>query len=163
MSSEAAFHLAGHAVATSFSRYHTLAAPLKVDTYGSGEIIAALSRRKLRESLKLAAVSARTDPEVAAGIAVVLCAGLASEQHAASLGLDVAVHEERSAGDFAAAREELKLAGLSDDTEPYAAIARDLIADRWVYVESVARRLMHVSELHHAEVEKIIDDIAKGA
>ena len=57
---EAAFHLAGHAVAAHLSRYHVLALPLRVDAWGSGEVTAALSRRKLIAAERLAAV--RPDP-----------------------------------------------------------------------------------------------------
>lgn len=159
---ESAFHLAGHAVATSFSRYHVLAAPLKADSYGTGEITAALSRRKLRASQKVAEASARTDPEVAGGIALILCAGLASEQLAAAQGFDVSVEPARSAGDFEVARDELRLAGLSDDITPYVAAAEKLLGQRWAYVESVAKRLMLVSELHHSEVDTIIKETEMG-
>ena len=70
---EAAFHHAGHAVAAHLSRYHAIAVPLYIDAYGGGEVVAALSRRKLVAAEKVASLSARSDPEVATSIAVMRC------------------------------------------------------------------------------------------
>ena len=64
---EAAFHQAGHAVASHLSRFHMLVQTLKIDSYGAGEMTAALSRRKLIGAKKLADAAARSDPDLADG------------------------------------------------------------------------------------------------
>jgi hypothetical protein len=153
---EAAFHHAGHAVAAHLSKYHVLAAALKVDSYGTGEIVAALSRRKLQTAGKAAAVSARTDPDVAAGIAVILAAGLAGEEIAAARALCIGVDRSMSEGDFEVARTELRIAGLADDTHPYQEAALRLLNDHWSRVERLAEALVLNGELGPQAVHDII-------
>ena len=154
---EAAFHHAGHAVAAHLSKFHVLAHPLKIDVYGTGEVTAALSRRKLLAAEKVAAASARTDPEVAASIVVILCAGLASERIAAARSVAVKPDPERSAGDFAMAHAELKQAGLGGSTRPYEDAASALLDDHWLTVKAIAERLCAVEELTPAEISALID------
>ena len=153
---EAAFHHAGHAVATHFSDYHILAAPLSIATYGNGEVVSALSRRKLTSAGKPADISSRTDPQVASGIAVILCAGLASESLASELDLRVSVRRSLSAGDLALAQEELRLAGLDDDTAPYERIAKDVLSTHWAYVVSVADALLAEDTMDPSRVHELM-------
>ncbi len=156
----AAFHHAGHAVAAHLSKYHVLAASLKVDSYGTGEIVAALSRRKLQTAGKAAEVSSRADPEVAAGIAVILAAGLASEEIAVARSLCAGVDRSMSDGDFEVARSELRLAGLSDDTVPYRQAALELLDSNWQRVERIAEALVLNGELDPQVVHDIIQRMA---
>ncbi|MDQ6684180.1 MAG: hypothetical protein M3Z16_03560 [Pseudomonadota bacterium] len=154
--SQAAFHHAGHAVATHLSPYHVLAAPINVNSFGSGEISAALSRRKLHEAAKVGELSSRIDPEVVAAIVVILCAGLASEEIAASLGQPVIPDPAKSAGDFEKARAELELAALDDDLLPHRLAARQLLLQHWSAVERVAARLLVEGELHPHELPEVV-------
>ena len=154
---EAAFHHAGHAVAAHLSKYHALALPLRIDAYGSGEVTAALSRRKLLAAEKIATAAARVDPEVAESIAVILCAGLASEQLAAARSVAVTPDPARSAGDLKMARDELRLAGLPDDTRPHEDAAAALLALHWLRVQAVAERLAVAEELTPAEISALLD------
>ncbi len=156
-SREAAFHHAGHAVAAHLSKFHVLALPLKIDVFGTGDITAALSRRKLIAAEKIAAASARTDPEVAASIAVILCAGLASERIAATRSVGVTPDPERSAGDLAMARAELEQAGIECSTQPFEDAASALLVVHWVTVQAIAERLASVEELTPEEISALID------
>ena len=153
---EAAFHHAGHAVATHLSDFHVLAAPLNIATYGNGEIVSALSRRKLTSAGKVADLSSRMDPQVASGIAVILCAGLASETLASELDLHVCVRRSMSAGDLALAKDELRLAGLPDDTAPYESAAKHLLSIHWAYVVSVADALLAEETIDPARVHELM-------
>ena len=154
---EAAFHHAGHAVAAHLSKYHALALPLRIDAWGAGEVTAALSRRKLVAAEKTATAEARIDPEVAASIAVILCAGLASERLAAERQAPVRPDPARSRGDFEMARAELRSAGLPDDTVPHEAAAEALLAIHWTRVETIAERLAFAEELSPAEIAELIE------
>jgi hypothetical protein len=154
---EAAFHHAGHAVAAHLSRYHVLALPLRIDAYGSGEVTAALSRRKLLAAEKVASADARADPEVAASIALILCAGLASERLAAERSVPLTPDPARSTGDLQMAREELRQAGLPDATEPHEDAAAALLAAHWPRVLSIAERLVVAEELSPTEIATLID------
>jgi hypothetical protein len=154
---EAAYHHAGHAVAAHLSKYHVLALPLKIDAYGSGDVTAALSRRKLLAAEKVAAFSARTDPEVAGSIAVILCAGLASERLAAARRVALKPDPKRSAGDFAMARAELQQAGIDPATRPYEDAAHALLDGHWATVQTIAERLALVEELSPAQISALID------
>lgn len=156
---EAAFHLAGHAVAAHLSRYHVLALPLRVDAWGSGEVTAALSRRKLIAAEKVASAEARVDPEVAESIAVILCAGLASERIAAERLAAVRPDPARSRGDLEMARAELRGAGLPDHTEPHEAAAATLLALHWPRVETIAKRLAAAGKLSAAEIAALLDSL----
>ena len=153
---EAAFHHAGHAVATQLSDHHVLAAPLSIATYGDGEIVAALSRKKLTSAGKAADLSSRSDPQVASGIAVILCAGLASESLASEFDLQVSVRRSMSAGDIALAKAELRLAGLADDTAPYESAAKNLLSTHWAYVVSVADALLAEQTIEPARVHELM-------
>ena len=152
----AAFHHAGHAVATHVSRYHVIARPLRLDAYGTGEVTAALSRRKLIAGDKSPDPSSRTDPAVAASIAVILCAGLMSEQIAATRGAPIAPDPERSTGDFALARAELAQAGVPASTQPYEEAAAALLTQHWRSVERLAKRLESIEELTPADIEALL-------
>jgi hypothetical protein len=152
----AAFHHAGHAVATHVSEYHVLALPLRIDAYGAGEVTAALSRRKLAAGDKSPDASSRADPGVAASIAVVLCAGLMSERIAAARGASFAPDPERSTGDFAMARAELAQAGISSNTEPYEEAATALLTQHWTSVHRLAERLESVEELSPSEIATLL-------
>ena len=154
---DAAFHHAGHAVAAHLSKYHALALPLRIDAYGSGEVTAALSRRKLLVAEKVASAATRVDPEVAKSIAVILCAGLASEQLAAARSVAVTPDPARSAGDLKMARDELRLAGLPDDTRPHEDAAAALLARHWRRVQAVAERLAVTEELSPAEIGALLE------
>jgi hypothetical protein len=156
---EAAFHHAGHAVAAHLSKYHVLALPLRIDAWGTGEVTAALSRRKLIEADKIASVAARVDPDVAQSIAVILCAGLASERLAAERSLPVLLDPARSHGDLEMARAELRGAGLPDDTGPHEIAATVLLTLHWRRVQSVATRLAVNEELSPAEIAALLDDV----
>jgi hypothetical protein len=152
----AAFHHAGHAVATDLSQYHVIARPLRLDAYGTGEVTAALSRRKLVAGDKFPGASSRTDPDVAASIAVILCAGLVSERLAAIQGAPIAPDPERSAGDFAMARAELAQAGISPSTEFFEEAATALLTQHWASVQRLAKRLESVEELTPEEIETLL-------
>ncbi len=154
---EAAFHHAGHAVAAHLSKYHVLALPLRTDAWGSGEVTAALSRRKLIAADKIATAAARIDPEVAESIAVILCAGLASEKIAAERRLPVTPDPARSSGDLAMARAELRAAGLPDDTAPHETAASALLALHWLHVATIAERLVVAEELSAAEIAAVLE------
>ena len=156
---EAAFHHAGHAVAAHLSKYHALALPLRIDAYGGGEVTAALSRRKLLAAEKIATAAARADPEVAASIALILCAGLASEMLAAERSLPVTPDPARSAGDLRMASDELRQAGLSDATRPHEDAAASLLALHWRRVQAVAERLAVAEELTPAEIAALLDSV----
>ncbi len=156
-SREAAFHQAGHAVATHLSRFHVLAQPLKIDAYGSGEMTAALSRRKLIGAEKVADAAARSDPEVATSIAVILCAGLASERIAAAKDPTLKPDPARSAGDFAAMLQELRGANLPDDPEPHERSATRLLTVHWHRVETVAEALLAANELEPEHIGLLLD------
>ncbi len=153
---DAAFHHAGHAVAAHLSKYHALALPLRVDAWGGGEVTASLSRRKLIAADKVATAAARVDPEVAQSIAVILCAGLASERLAAQHGLPISVDPARSRGDLEMARAELRGAGLPDDTGPSEIAATALLEIHWLRVKSVAARLAVSDELSPAEIADLL-------
>jgi hypothetical protein len=152
----AAFHHAGHAVAAHLSKYHVLALPLRVDAYGTGEVTAALSRRKLVAGDKAPDASSRADPEVAASIAVVLCAGLMSERIAAARGASIAPDPARSAGDFAMARAELAQADISPITLPYENAAMALLTQHWTRVQRVAQSLESAEELTPSEIATLL-------
>ncbi|MEP7138340.1 MAG: hypothetical protein ABI745_01860 [Caldimonas sp.] len=154
---EAAFHHAGHAVAAHLSKYHALALPLRLDAWGGGEVTAALSRRKLVAADKVATAAARVDPEVAESIALILCAGLASERLAAERRAPVTPDPARSAGDFEMARAELRGAGLPDDTGPHEISAAALLALHWQRVAAVAERLVVVEELSPTEIAALLE------
>ncbi len=154
---EAAFHHAGHAVAAHLSKYHTLALPLRIDVWGTGEVTAALSRRKLIEADKIATVAARVDPEVAESIAMILCAGLASERIAAQRDAPVKPDPKRSKGDLEMARAELRGAGLPDDTDPHEAAAAALLVVHWARVELLAERLAIAEVLTPAEIAALLE------
>lgn len=155
-SREAAFHQAGHAVATHLSRFHILAQGLKIDAYGSGEMTAALSRRKLMGADKIADAAARADPEVAVSIAVILCAGLVSEQIAAAKDPTLKPDPTRSAADSAAMRQELRGAGLPEDAEPHETNATLLLTAHWHRVEAIAEALLAASELQPFEITELL-------
>ena len=152
----AAFHHAGHAVAAHTSRFHVIAQPLRVSTYGSGDVVAALSRRKLLAAEKAAAVSARSDPEVAASIATILCAGLVCERIAATRAAPFTPDPARSAGDFAMAIAELEHAGLERATQPYEDAAALLLTEQWEAVQRLVDKLMHAEELSPEEISALI-------
>ncbi|MDQ6629726.1 MAG: hypothetical protein M3Z29_14975 [Pseudomonadota bacterium] len=152
----AAFHHAGHAVAAHLSEFHALALPLRIDSYGTGEVTAALSRRKLIAANKRAEVSARADPEVATSIATILCAGLASEQIAAARRLPVKPDRERSTGDLEMARAELAHAGIGGGTQPYEEAATALLTEHWAHVQSVAERLAVAEEMAPHEIAALL-------
>ena len=120
---------------------------------------AALSRRKLIEADKIASVAARVDPEVAESIAVILCAGLASERLAAERRVRITPDPARSSGDLATARAELLGAGLADDTAPHEAVAAALLARHWRRVTTLAERLLFAEELSPAEIAALLDDV----
>ena len=155
----AAFHHAGHAVAAHLSKFHALALPLRVDAYGSGEVTAALSRRKLLAAEKVASLAARTDPDVAESIAVILCAGLACERLAAARHIPVKPDPGRSKGDLDLARAELASAGLAEDVQHYQRIASEVLTRHWAQVQAVAERLAAVDELTPAEISALIGDV----
>lgn len=152
----AAYHHAGHAVATHLSEYHVVARPLRLDVYGSGEVTAALSRRKLAAADKVPDASSRTDPEVAASIAVILCAGLMSERIAVTRGASIAPDPERSAGDFAMARAELVQAGMAPSTQPYEGAATELLLQHWDSVQRLAKHLESIEELTPDAIEVLL-------
>lgn len=154
---EAAFHHAGHAVAAHLSKFHVLALPLRIDAWGSGEITAALSRRKLLAAEKIASTTARADPDVAESIAVILCAGLVSERLAAAHRISVTPDPARSSGDLQMARTELRQAGLSDDTQPHEDKAAALLASHWSRVQRLAERLVVAEELSPAEIAALLE------
>ena len=154
---EAAFHHAGHAVAAHLSKHHVLALPLKIDAYGAGEVTAALSRRKLIAAEKVAAASARADPDVAASIAIILCAGLVSERIAVMRSVAVKPDPKRSTGDFELARAELRQAGIAESTQPYEEAATALLTRHWATVQSIAERLVVVEELAPADIEAFME------
>ena len=154
---EAAFHHAGHAVAAHLSKYHVLALPLRIDAYGSGEVTAALSRRKLIAAEKIASAAARADPDVAASIALILCAGLAGERLAAEHSVAVTPDPARSAGDLKMARDELRQAGLPDTTQPHEDAAAALLAAHWPRVLALAERLVVAEELSTSEIAALLD------
>ena len=152
----AAFHHAGHAVAAHTSRFHVVALPLRVDTYGGGDVVTALSRRKLLAAEKAAAASARSDPEVAASIATILCAGLVCERIAAMRTAPFTPDPTRSAGDFAMAIAELEQAGLECVTQPYEDAAAALLTDHWEAVQRIVDKLVHAEELAPDEINALI-------
>jgi hypothetical protein len=159
----AAFHHAGHAVAAHLSKYHVVAMPLRLDAYGTGEIVAALSRRKLAAAEKIPSDAARADPDVAASIAVILCAGLASEEIAASRALPLIPDPRRSVGDFGAAASELIHAGIADGTQPYKDAATTLLTQQWRDVERVAEHLLSLGELAPEAIAQLIDSHIVGS
>jgi hypothetical protein len=154
---DAAFHHAGHAVAAHLSKYHVLALPLRIDAWGSGEVTAALSRRKLLAAEKIASAAARADPEVAASIALILCAGWASEKLAAERSVPVTPDPARSTGDLQMARDELRQAGLPDATQPHEDAAAALLDSHWPRVRAIAERLVVTEELSPAEIAALLD------
>ncbi|MGH8797911.1 MAG: hypothetical protein ACREXI_12705 [Caldimonas sp.] len=155
-SREAAFHQAGHAVATHLSRFHILVHPVSVDPYGTGEWIAGLSRRKLEAAAKIVDVAVRTDPEVATSIATILCAGLSSELIAASKDAALKPDPARSSGDLALARHELRLSGLPEDIGPHESRAEALLAAHWADVERVADALCSAGQLEPGEITHLL-------
>lgn len=154
---DAAFHHAGHAVAAHLSKYHALALPLRIDAWGGGEVTASLSRRKLVAADKVATTAARVDPDVAESIAVILCAGLASERLAAERSLPISLDPARSHGDLEMARAELRGAGLPADTAPHEAAAAALLALHWARVQAIAERLAVAGELSPTEIAALLD------
>ena len=153
---EAAFHQAGHAVATHLSRFHVLVQPVSVDPYGTGEWTAGLSRRKLEAADKIVDPAARADPEVATSIATILCAGLSSELIAASKDAALDPDPARSSGDFALARQELRLSGLPEDLGPHESSAAALLAAHWADVERIADALCTTGRLEPREITDLL-------
>ena len=153
----ASFHHAGHAVTAHLSRFHSLAAALRTDVWGTGEVVAALSRRKLAAGAKPPTIESRADPEVASSIATILCAGWVCEQLAAERGVAIRPDPTRSSGDFEAARAELQLAGIDLAIEPFQAAAAALLAEHWHRVQVVAERLAQLGELSPEEVAAIVE------
>ena len=155
---DAAFHHAGHAVTAHLSRFHCLALPLRTDVFGTGEVTAALSRRKLMAAAKVASAQSRTDPDVVTSIVLILCAGLASEELASEHGFQVTPDPGRSKGDFQVARDELALAGMADAVPLYCERASALLREHWAHVETVAEMLAMHGELSPDDIAAIIDD-----
>ncbi|MEO7010306.1 MAG: hypothetical protein ABI156_14240 [Caldimonas sp.] len=153
---EAAFHQAGHAIATHLSRFHILVHPVFVDPYGTGEWTAGLSRRKLEAADKTVDAAARTDPEVAISIARILCAGFSSELIAASKDAALRPDPARSSGDLALARHELRLSGLPEDVGPHESSAAALLAAHWADVERVAEALRAAGRLEPDEINDLL-------
>jgi hypothetical protein len=154
----AAFHHAGHAVAAHLSKYHVVAAPLRLDAFGTGEVVAALSRRKLVAAEKTVSDAARIDPEVATSIAVILCAGLASEEIAAHKAVPLTPDPRRSVGDFTVAEAELAGAGITMGTKPCKDAATTLLTHHWRDVERVAEHLLLSGEVVPEAIAQLIDD-----
>jgi hypothetical protein len=152
----AAFHHAGHAVAAHLSKYHIVATPLRLDVYGTGEVVAALSRRKLAAAEKIASAAARADPDVAGSIAVILCAGLASEEIAAQMAVPLTPDPRRSVGDFEVADAELAHAGIAGGPQAYKDAATTLLTQHWRDVEKVAEHLLSTGKLAPETIAQLI-------
>jgi hypothetical protein len=134
---EAAFHEAGHVLAAYRSKFHALVGPVNLQQYGAGEACISLSKKKLHAAGKHLAAVHQSDKDVATDIAVVLCAGLVSEQLAEEkVGLKA--DPNAAIPDYDLMKQQLKNAGLSARFDRHESSARQLLEAEWTLVCCIA-------------------------